>query len=186
MITNDMKPTALASTFTNQRLARPAALGACLILLSGLMIGCGPGDDANPAASNPPAATEGAPAASPPATTATEAPTESTAAPQSTVPSANPAVGIQGTDVLCSTPSQTAQVTWQDAEPLLTITQKPYQPVLDKASPVAIQENADSSVTYGYLQEPTAYIKTFADGNCMVQTLDAQGNVTTEEYGRAS
>lgn len=167
--------TALTRIVANRPSARISA--GLIVLLSGLAFGCGsdPGEPSDPAAD---------PNAGVP-------PTESTAPPEATAeaPSEAPAPGtanVQGKDVLCSTPSQTAQVTWQDGEPILSVTRKPNQPVLNQASPVAIQRNDDSSVTYGFLQNPTAYVKTFPDGNCMVQLLDAQGSVTVEEYGRTS
>jgi len=166
----------------------PALISACLvILLSGLAVGCGSDGDSgssDPSSAEPAEVETATPAPdSPPADGAPVADAEqpSAAAPQST-----PEANVQGEDVLCSTPSQTAQVTWQEGEPRLSIMRKPDQAILDQASPVAIQRNDDSSVTYGYLQGMTAYIKTLSDGNCMVQILDAQGSVTVEEYGRTS
>ncbi|MGB3612975.1 MAG: hypothetical protein WBA10_04210 [Elainellaceae cyanobacterium] len=166
----------------------PAFVSACLILLlSGLAVGCGSDGDPGAESSSPEStAVDGA---SPPAADGTATPDAPAAnADQSTKasPPATPAASVQGQDVLCSTPSQTAQITWDQGEPRLSITRKPNQPVLNQASPVAIQRNDDSSVTYGYLQDTTAYIKTLSDGNCMVQILDAQGGVTVEEYGRTS
>ncbi|MEO0406238.1 MAG: hypothetical protein AAF289_02695 [Cyanobacteria bacterium P01_A01_bin.135] len=174
---------------------RPSALiSACLIaLLTGLAVGCGSEPDAGQsaqdgAAQSDPAQVDpasGDPAPGDPADPAADGATTA-AAPDSGATPAPGTANLQGKDVLCSTPSQTGQITWQEGEPRLSMTRKPNQPVLNQASPVAIQRNDDSSVTYGFLQNPTAYIKTFPDGNCMVQILDAQGSVTVEEYGRTN
>ncbi|MGF1537473.1 MAG: hypothetical protein ACFB4J_13460 [Elainellaceae cyanobacterium] len=184
----------MARKFINKK---AIAISAGLILLSGLMAGCG-SDEPDPTASNPPET--GEPQSPPPESpsepsseaTPTDPSESTTGAPQGTTdPAAQPntegttADSVQGKNVLCSTPSQTAQVTWEGTEPRFTLTEKPNQPVLNQASPVAIREDG-GSITYGYLQETTAYLKTFDSGNCMVQTLDAQGNVVVEEYGRTS
>ncbi|MGF1512254.1 MAG: hypothetical protein ACFB5Z_00955 [Elainellaceae cyanobacterium] len=172
----------MASKLINKRLT---ILGAGVIFLSGLVMGCG-SDEPDAASSNPPASSEAAgnseaapqvDSASDPAQTAEAAPQAATGQPVDGA--------VEGRNVLCSTPSQIAQVTWEADKPRFTLTRKPDESVLDRATPVAIKEEGDS-VTYGYLQDATAYLKTFDSGNCMVQTLDAQGNVILEEYGRTS
>ena len=172
---DDIGTTALICTAAN----RPATLisAGLIIVLSGLAIGCGSGPEADQPTGEPAQTQTAPPPSGEPAAEAPSAPEGAEAASVG---------GIQGKDVLCSTPSQTGQITWQAGQAQLSVTQKPNQPVLEQASPVAIQAGDDDSVTYGYLQDRTAYIKTFPNGNCLVQVLDAQGNVTVEEYGRTS
>lgn len=103
---------------------------------------------------------------------------------------ASPSDGTTGSGVgqytACDTPSHFAEVTWENGQPYLSFTNKPNNTVLNKANPVAILGNPDNSYTYGVQAESTFYVRVYPNGECLLQSLNAQQQVVVEEYGRVS
>lgn len=85
---------------------------------------------------------------------------------------------------VCDSPRYEVQVTWEQGQPRFTFTRKPNEITVNSNRGVAIARNSDGSLTYGYSGEITVYARVFPDNNCVVQAIDAQGNVTVEENGR--
>ncbi|WAL61456.1 hypothetical protein [Thermocoleostomius sinensis] len=96
----------------------------------------------------------------------------------------NASTQTAGKNVACDTPSHFAEVTWQDGGPSMTYVDKPDRTNFSQVTPVAIVSNADGSTTYGYAGDSTTYVRIYPNGSCLVQTIDAQGTVTVEEFGR--
>lgn len=93
---------------------------------------------------------------------------------------------IVGQTVSCDTPNYTGKITWEGDSPRITFGKKPNQTALNTASPVALLSNADGSTTYGYQGETTVYLRAYGDGRCLLQSLNGNGSVTVEEFGRTS
>lgn len=160
----------MKNSMTVAMVKRLLARGILLSLVGGFMVGCEFLNQdllsQNSTESSPttdPAATETEPANSAPANASTQ---------------------TAGKNVACDTPNYFAEITWQDGGPSMTFADKPDQTNLDKATPVAIVSNTDGSTTYGHEGDSTTYVRIYPNGSCLVQTLNSQGTVAAEEFGR--
>lgn len=93
---------------------------------------------------------------------------------------------LTGTDLACDTPTHISEIVWSNGEPLITLTQKPGETILNQAEPVAILSNPDGSRTYGYQTDRTVFTRFYLDGTCLIQALDDQDNITVEAFGQTS
>jgi hypothetical protein len=173
-----LKPIPMRSTFmlkksmTVSAMKRVLVQGCLLSLMGGLLVGC---EVLNRDLLSQNSTTDA------PATDSAEASPE--AGTTNSTPG-NASTQTAGKNVACDTPSYFAEVTWQDGGPSMTSANKPDQTNFSQATPVAIVSNADGSTTYGYDGDFTTYVRIYPNGSCLLQTIDAQGAVVAEEFGR--
>jgi hypothetical protein len=161
----------LKNSMTVPAIKRVLVRGCLMGLMGGLLVGC--------EFLNRDLFSQNSTAETPTTDSATPSPAETTNATPG-----NASAQTAGKNVACDTPSHFAEVTWQDGGPSMTYADKPDRTNFSQATPVAIVSNTDGSTTYGYEGDSTTYVRIYPNGSCLVQTLDAQGTVVVEEFGR--